>query len=115
MVRQLRHSVAVNPRERAEMNALLEATDQKDAPRVRAMIEGAANPDAVVDNAYPPRTPKRSGRDWDEALGDELLTSALRCTVAPRGRPRGRVPTRVVVLRRTHKRSKYLFYLEDSK
>ena len=43
MVRRLRHSAAADPRERAEMNALLVATDQEDAPRVRAMIEGAAN------------------------------------------------------------------------
>jgi hypothetical protein len=35
MERRLRHSVAVDPRERAEMNALLVATDQKDASRVR--------------------------------------------------------------------------------
>ena len=34
MERRLRHSVAADPRERAETNALLEATDQEDAPRV---------------------------------------------------------------------------------
>ena len=58
---RLRHSVAVDPRERAEMNALLMATDKQDAARVRAMIEGAANPDAVVDEARKPRTPRRLG------------------------------------------------------
>ena len=48
MVRRLRHSVAVDSRERAEMNALLVATDLKDTARVRAMIESAANLDATI-------------------------------------------------------------------
>jgi ankyrin repeat protein len=73
MARRLRHSVAADPRERAEMNALLVATDQKDAPRVRAMIEGAANPDAVVDKAHLPRMPRRGGRDWAERDGRSAL------------------------------------------
>ena len=73
MVRRLRHSVAADPRERAEMNALLVATDQKDAPRVRAMIEGAANPDAVVDKAHGPRVPRRDGGDWAEWDGYSAL------------------------------------------
>ena len=64
MERRVRHSVAVDPQERAGMNALLVATDQKNAPRVRAMIEGAANPDAVVNKAHLPLTPRRGGRDW---------------------------------------------------
>jgi hypothetical protein len=73
MERRLRHSVAVNPRERAEMNALLVAVDQKDAARVRAMIEGAANPDAVVDKAHTPRMPRRGGRDWAKLDGYSAL------------------------------------------
>jgi ankyrin repeat protein len=76
MVRRLRHSVAVDPRERAEMNALLVATDQKDAPRVRAMIEGAANPDAVVDKAHVPQMPRRGGRDWAKFDGWSALLMA---------------------------------------
>ena len=54
------------------MNALV-ATDQKDAPRVRVMIEGAANPDAVVDKAHLPRMPRRGGRDWAELDGWSAL------------------------------------------
>ena len=76
MVRRLRHSVAADPRERAEMNALLLATDQKDAPRVRAMIEGAANPDAVVDKAHVPQMPMRGGGDWAAADGWSALLFA---------------------------------------
>ena len=67
----LRHSVAADSRERAEMNAMLEATGQKNARLVRAKIEGGANPDAVVDKAHPPRAPQRdamwmveTGRSW---------------------------------------------------
>ena len=66
MGRRLRHKKAAYPRERAEMNALLVATDQEDTPCVRAMIEGTANPDAVVDKAHVPRVPRRDGRDWAE-------------------------------------------------
>ena len=50
----LRNSVAADSRERAEMNALLEATDQGNTRLVRTMTEGGANPDAVVDKAHPP-------------------------------------------------------------
>ena len=77
MVRRVRHSVAADPRERAEMNALLVATDQQDAQRVRAMIEGAANPDAVVDKAHTPRTPRRDGGDWAALDGTSALYIAL--------------------------------------
>ena len=76
MVRRLRHSAAVDPRERAEMNALLVATDQKDAALVRAMIEGAANPDAVVDKAHGPRMPRRDGGDWAKWDGNIALLIA---------------------------------------
>ena len=76
MDRRLRHSVAADPRERAEMNALLVAMDQEDAPRARAMIEGAANPDAVVDKAHAPRMPMRGGRDWAEWGGFSALFMA---------------------------------------
>jgi hypothetical protein len=56
------------------MNALLVATDQKDAPRVRAMIEAAANPDAVVDKAHAPLTPPmRGGGDWAVLDGKSAL------------------------------------------
>ena len=58
------------------MNALLVATDQKDAPRVRAMIEGAANPDAVVDKAHVPQMPMRGGGDWAAADGWSALLFA---------------------------------------
>ena len=37
IMESLRHSVAENPRERAEMNALLEATDQGNARLVHTM------------------------------------------------------------------------------
>ena len=74
MERRLRHSVAVDPRERSEMNALLLATDQKDASLVRAMIEGAANPDAVVDKVHAPLTPpRRGGGDWAKLDGKSAL------------------------------------------
>ena len=69
----LRRSVAVDSRERAEMNALLEATDQGNACLVRAKIEGGANPDAVVDKAHPPRAPMRDGADWAKWDGCSAL------------------------------------------
>ena len=57
------------------MNALLEATEQQDAPRVRAMIEGAANANAVVDKVHPPRVPPRHG-DWAKWDGWSALKLA---------------------------------------
>ena len=58
------------------MNALVVATDQEDTSRVRAMIEGAANPDAVVDKAHLPLTPMREGRDWAVWDGKSALLIA---------------------------------------
>ena len=69
----LRHYVAADPRERAEMNALLEATVQRNARLIRAKIEGGANPDAVVDKAHPPRAPMRDGADWAKWDGCSAL------------------------------------------
>ena len=93
MARRLRHSVAADPRERAEMNALLVATDQKDAPRVRAMIEGAANPDAVVDKAHAPlMPPRRGGGDWAKLDGKTEERTFLR--VLMRGPPHREVAPR---------------------
>jgi ankyrin repeat protein len=57
------------------MNALLEATEQQDAPRVRAMIEGAANANAVVDKVHPPRVPPCHG-DWAKWDGWSALKLA---------------------------------------
>ena len=48
----LRHTVASDPRERAEMNALLEATDQGNARLVHTMTEGGANPEAAVELGF---------------------------------------------------------------
>ena len=74
----LRYSVAADPRERAEMNALLEATDQGNARLVHAKIEGGANPDAVVDKAHPP-APRSDGMDWAKWSG--WSAAALRVLV----------------------------------
>ena len=58
------------------MNALLVATDQKDAPRVRALIEGAANPDAVIDSIYQQGGTKQHSfstfRMDDAAAGEQM-------------------------------------------
>jgi len=56
--------------------AFLRGGDQKDAARVRAMIEGAANPDAVVDKAHAPRMPISDGGDWADTDGWSALLFA---------------------------------------
>ena len=73
-------SVAVDPRERPKINALLEATDQRNARLVRTMTEGGANPDAVVDNARPQQARRRDGRNWakvDGWSGTRVYSSVL--------------------------------------
>jgi len=63
---RLLHSVAVDTREWAELNAVLVGSEQQAAPRVRAMIERASNPDAVVEKTHTLRMLWRRGTYWLE-------------------------------------------------